>query len=106
MPAMDSYNSRVKEFRLNEPDTYARNLRGATMGFQEEGYLFLICAYDYVHNPNGLKLNGMQALFLTPDDQRVIGAHDTPWFVNIGADFTQKINTVLGNPTVTVSLEG
>jgi hypothetical protein len=41
---MDNFKARSAESRLNEPDTYARNLRGATIGNAEAEYLFLLCA--------------------------------------------------------------
>jgi hypothetical protein len=102
---MNSFNQRINEFRINEPATYARNLRGAAIGQQDETYLFLICAYDYIYNPEDIKISGMSALFLTPDHQRVIGTRETPWFVNIGAEETKQISTLMWNPEVMVSRE-
>lgn len=84
---MEAFKKQSDEFRLNEPNIYTRNLRGATIGNCEEQYLFLLCAYDYVYNPDSidLKLRGIRNLFFTEDNAPVHIDVDAPnWFLNIG----------------------
>lgn len=105
---MDNFKSRTMEFRLNEPDTYARNLRGATIGQCDEQYLFMLCAYDYVYNPDTLdqKLKFMLNYFFWMPEKT--GRNDplgVAWYLNIGSPHKERIDALLVNPTVTVSIE-
>src|SRR3974390_1458933 len=104
---MDNFKSPTLEFRLNEPDTYPRNLRGATIGECEEQYMFLLCAYDFVYNPDAMdrKLTFMWNYFLKEPKYGNHIVFDTMWFVNIGREYTAKIDALLVNPTVTLSIE-
>lgn len=106
---MKNFNSLTSAFRLNEPDTYPRNLRGATIGQSEESYLFLLCAYDYVYNPDTAdkKLIFIWNYFLkkpkSANSNQI--AFETEWFLNIGAAYTEELEALLVNPTVMVSME-
>jgi hypothetical protein len=109
---MEQFKKRSIEFRLNEPNTFERNLRGATIGSCEEQYLFLICAYDFVKNPASLdlKLAGMRTLFFTEPNNPVVNfdAPETPWYLNISQAKMGQIRTLLGpqHQQVMVSYEG
>jgi hypothetical protein len=103
---MESFKARTREFRLNEPNTYERNLRGATIAECEEQYLFLLCAYDYVYNPvtTDEKLMFMKNYFFRKPSGPLV--FETMWYINIGESIQANIDTLLVNPTVNVSLEG
>ena len=95
---MNHFKTLSDNFRLNEPDTYLRNLRGATAGSVEDTYLFLLCAYDFVHNPGYLepKLICMWRLFFTNPvgEDAEVGAVN--WVLNTSPDRLKQINTTLG----------
>jgi hypothetical protein len=95
---MNHFKTLSDNFRLNEPDTYPRNLRGATIGSVEDHYLFLLCAYDFVKNPGNLepKLICMWRLFFTNPvgEDAEVGAVN--WVLNTSRDRLKKINTKLG----------
>jgi len=102
---MESFKQRSLEFRLNEPNTYLRNLRGATIGWCEEAYLFLVCAYDYVYNPGDPKLTCILK-FLTPVPySRGQVSFGTSWSINIANSYSEQIKTLLVSPPVMVSAE-
>ena len=108
---MEQFKNRSIEFRLNEPNTFERNLRGATIGTCEEQYLFLICAYDFVKNPASLdlKLAGMRTLFFTEPNGAVnFDAPEAPWYLNISKAKMNQIHALLGpqHQQVKVSYEG
>jgi hypothetical protein len=102
---MDAFKARTREFRLNEPDTYVRNLRGAAIAQNEEQYLFLICAYDYVYNPEDNKVAFIMSHYLRkPSNQANLGV-ELYWYINIGNSHQEKIDVLLNNPTIKLSFE-
>jgi len=86
-----------KTLGLDQLSLRSQKLRASIPALQAENCLFLLCGYDFIHNPNDQKFRGIEQLFVR---------RNSPFELNLYGGCIAEFNRTLTNPGINASVEG